>query len=135
MSHATTMRGGAIVLIVLLMLALSMFGVLSMVSANSDLNMARKNAEWVQAYYALDSDGQYRVQQARVMARQAGFETLATAGWTLDGNLASLNLTDGVQNLRIVLSADAENTLSILSWQQWQEPFDYEYDDGGFFIQ
>lgn len=130
MTHSTTMRGGALVLIVLLMLSMSMFGVLSMVSANADLNMARKNADWVQTYYRLDSEGTYKLEQARIMVREVGLASLATAGWTVGDGEAELNLSEGVQNLLIRVAQD-ENGLEVRSWRQWEEGFEYGVDEDG----
>ncbi len=130
MNHSTTMRGGALVLVVLLMMALSMFGVLSMVSADSDFKMAQKSAYWVLTYYRLEDAGQLKLRQARLMTDESGFDSLATAGWEVYGSIASINLTEGVQNLAITVEYSENGALSVQSWRQWQEGFEYPEGDG-----
>lgn len=131
MRHATTMRGGALILVILLMMALAMFGVLSMVSADSDYKMAVKSAEWVRVYYALEDSGQHKLHQAGIMTRESGFETLATAGWELDGSVARINLRADVQNLAITVELRPDGSLDVTEWRQWQDSFEYEEGDGG----
>ena len=133
MNHTTTMRGGALVLVILLMLSLSMFGVLSMVSANADFRLAQKSAGWIEAYYRLENDGCYRLYQAEIMAGKSGFASLATAGWDVSGDEASINLTEGVQNLHIAVVQDG-GSLRVISWKQWQEGFAYEQDGSDVLI-
>lgn len=130
MNHSTTMRGGSLVLVVLLMMALSMFGVLSMVSADSDYKMAQKSADWVKTYYRLDNDGQHKLHQASIMARESGFGSLATAGWEIEGLTASINLTEGIQNLAITVALSEDGSLLVQGWKQWQEGFEYGEGDG-----
>lgn len=48
-------RGSSSVLVIMIMLMLITFGVLSLMSSYSNLKIARKNAQWVQDYYALES--------------------------------------------------------------------------------
>lgn len=130
MNHATTMRGGALVLVVLLMLALAMFGVLSMVSADSDYKMARKSADWIADYYRLEDAGQRKLNQARAMARESGFESLSTAGWDVADATASITLAQGVQNLSVTVSLTDGGALAVSAWRQWQQGFEYPEGDG-----
>lgn len=48
-------KGSSSVLVIMVMLMLITFGVLAMMSSYSNLKIARKNAQWVQGYYALES--------------------------------------------------------------------------------
>lgn len=48
-------KGSSSVLIMMVMIFLVSLGVLLLVSARSNLTLAKKNAEWVQGYYELES--------------------------------------------------------------------------------
>ncbi len=61
MKHQASMQGSASILIILIMISLSAFGVLSMMSAYSDYKLAQKNAAWTASCYALDAEAQRRV--------------------------------------------------------------------------
>ena len=137
-NHSSSMRGGALILVVLLMLALSMFGLLSMYSAHSDHNLAEKRHEWLKGYYELDNMGQYELYRAKQVARDSGFESLTAAGWQVsigvaekivqlpevkDGN-GNVVRNEGWQKLRITVKPDGKGGLSALSWIQFQDPFE-----------
>jgi hypothetical protein len=47
-------RGSSSVLVILIMVTLIVLGLIALMSTFSELKLARKNAEWVKTYYALD---------------------------------------------------------------------------------
>ena len=138
MNNSSAMRGGAIILVVLIMISLSVFGVLAIVSAHSNFIMAQKGAVWVQRYYELDAMGQRELASARDIVAEDGFSALEMQGWTVEGELASLELTleetfvavaktqlrQGEQSLRIVLQ-DVGGSLHVVQWIQIPEDFEY----------
>ena len=56
-------RGSSSVLVIFVMVALVIFGVLSLMSSYANLKLSRKNLEWSGKYYALDSRGQACVEK------------------------------------------------------------------------
>ena len=134
MTRTPTMRGGVLVLIILIMISLSVFSVLAWVSADSDLKMAEKNAAWIKQYYELDMNGVNALADARRAFAQAGLlEALEPLGWEIADGSASLDLSIGeggrAQRLYIEVLPEGER-LRIAQWLQRQDPLpDDSYDD------
>ena len=136
MKNQPAMQGSASVLIILVMLSLSAFGVLSMMSAYSDLKLARKNADFITQYYALDAQATEAYSEAQATYRQlvAGGTTsgeatqvVSAAGWAYDerGALLSREFTQNELHLTVELRPIG-GELAVVRWQEWQEPFEYE---------
>ena len=62
--------GGSSILAVFVVLCLTTFATLSLVSANADLRLSRKSAESVSAYYTADAGAQALLAQLDELARQ-----------------------------------------------------------------
>ena len=153
MKSDASLQGSASVLIILIFLSMSIFGVLSMVSAYSDLKLADKSARWVTEYYALDAEAERLVLEVHTAlsgcAAQGDYltnakEALTYAGWEFyeheDGGLLTWRtVTHGEegrrQNLLVELllyqtpDAARRRFFEVTRWTQWQEPFTYE-DEG-----
>ncbi|MBE0449622.1 MAG: hypothetical protein IBX70_02130 [Clostridia bacterium] len=54
-------RGSSSVLVIMVLLMLITFGVLAMMTSYSNLKISRKNAEWTQAFYKLESLARYHL--------------------------------------------------------------------------
>jgi len=77
--HKTNrVKGSSSVLVIMIMLLLITFGVLAMMSSYSNLKIARKNADWTQGYYKLESAGELD---------QITFKTLYEGALTQTNNL------------------------------------------------
>lgn len=57
-NHLKSKRGSSSILVILFVITLVVFGTLAMMSAYSDLKLAKKNAEWTKTYYNLDAQGE-----------------------------------------------------------------------------
>ena len=136
MKNQPAMQGSASVLIILVMLSLSAFGVLSMMSAYADLKLARKNADFVTQYYALDAQAAeaYAAAQATYqhlladgISSAEAAQTVSAAGWAFDerGAVLSREFTQSELHLTVELRPIG-GELAVVRWQEWQEPFEYE---------
>ena len=162
MKSDASLQGSASVLIILIFLSMSIFGVLSMVSAYSDYKLADKNARWVSEYYALDAEAEQILRDTHAALEDCAAQgrypdgaanALALAGWDCyeleDGTLAawrdvSYGDEGRKQNLKVEINLFSLRDISqgryfeITRWQQWQEPFTYEdagvdiWEGGGF---
>ena len=150
MKNSSAMRGGAIILVILIMLSLSVFGVLAMVSAHADYVLTQKRAAWVARYYELDALGQKELLAAREAAESGDFYDLDMfdGEWELDGSFATkvitlpeteirvgnLKLKQRKQELRIVLEYVGGGKLRVVEWSQMQEAFDFIPDENNVWI-
>ncbi len=147
MKNIVSMRGGAIILIILIMLALSIFGVLAMTTAHSDLMLSRKGATWVQRYYLLDTMGQNCLSEANEIVKSQGFASLTDAGWKIDGDTADITLVleesetkvgnkllkNRKQALNIVIKRNSKG-FEIQSYKQQQEHFTDGNDESNVWL-
>ena len=121
MKKQPVMQGGASILIVLIMLSLSMFGVVSLVSAYADYRLAQKNAAFIQLYYDMDGEAEELVEQIKpLIQRNAGEEEYAQAGWTPVWIYRLLLMRDIVmedQKLSISLELDGQGGYRVASWK------------------
>lgn len=154
-------RGAASVLMILLLVLLVFFGVLSLVTAATDLRLADRRARANQAYYLADS------QAARLLARigeacrqdeflQAGpdrrLELLAALlekephvrsyDIASEGGRLQVKAVTGLDgrdeqgiDLELEIVAESGDPLScrIIArrWSWWKKPFDYQAEPGG----
>lgn len=146
--------GTATILTVFMVLCLSIFGVLSVVSAQADLKLSRKTGEMVQGYYAADTLGeetlsrvdrilgrawesverlpdtgrsQAYLRQARLLLEEEGMEVSAAE----DGIIISWSETAGEQRtLEISLRAGEEGSWEISQWQMVREETEEEESFG-----
>lgn len=72
--------GTATILTIFMVLCLSAFGMLSVVSAQADLKLSRKTGEMVQGYYAADAQGEQALARADALLQQAWEQTAGLAG-------------------------------------------------------
>jgi hypothetical protein len=131
------MQGSPSILIILIMLSLSAFGVLAMMSAYSDYKLAEKNTEWVRRCFVLETQAQEsvgRLDAALADVSAADFAREAEAqGWEVVSEsplLVSRDVNDADAHLRIelALNTGSEPRYRIRTWRQWQD--DFVYDDG-----
>ena len=145
-----SLRGGASVLIILVMFSLMSLGALSLMSSFADLKLSRASAARMVEYYELEKMANGKLHETN-MALANSFDTglrgfsrdklrlLEDDGWTIleiNGNIiitCSVALEgERSQNLRVelLLSRPDENGryYKILRWQQWQDGFEYEQE-------
>lgn len=126
----STMQGGASVLIVLIMITLTTFGVLALVSAYSDLKLARRNAAFMQEYYELETQAEEALSDLSKVLDSADERELASMGWQVQqGENTRLykDVSKGFRHIRIMLelTPDEGEGFKIISWMQAQDQFDY----------
>ena len=148
MKSGSLMRGGASVLIVLVMFSMLSLGALRLMSSFADLKLARAAAVRTVEYYELEKIANGKLRETNIAladSYNAGFRgfsrdklrLLEDDGWTIlekDGNIfINRNMSlegERAQNLRVelLLSPPDENGryYKILRWQQWQDGFEYE---------
>ena len=150
-------RGSASALIVLLVVLLIFFGVLSLVTAAADNRLARRRAEWISAYYAADRSAVELVGDLSrdKLPADTSVVTQTELLLQLQNYLDSLDYVElleplpesdsdllfrcrtGEQAIEVGLrliepSAGSEDyRLDITRWTAWQQPFDYDSDEGG----
>ena len=85
MKKAASFQGGVSILLILLMLTLTAFGLLTLVSAHSDYKLSEKNRESADRFYALDTQGQQALRDLAALAAQGTdrVQALYAAGWTV----------------------------------------------------
>ena len=151
MKTGPLMRGGASVLIILVIFIMLSLGALSMMSASADLKLARASAEWITRYYELEKEanvmlreinmtlsGSYNT-ESRDFSRDK-LRTLKNDGWTIhekDGKIfihrdVSLGKDEIEQNLSIELQLsppdESGRYYRIIQWKQWRDDFEYEQE-------
>jgi hypothetical protein len=136
------MRGGAIILVILIMISLSIFGVLAMVSAHSDYILASKGSAWLSRYYQMDAMGQEQLKLAAGALNTGSPDDLAALGWQVEDEQAiltlqmpagefqtgNLHLKQAEQTLRITI-AFLPDGFKVIGWAQIQQS--PEYHDPG----
>ena len=110
--------GGPSVVMIFVMLCLTVLGVLSLASANSDLRLARRTADSVAAYYEADAEAQ---------ARLLTLQKRAAAGEILTGEELSFSIPCGSYHSLQVSLTQHGNLLSVIQWQSVQSG-DLNYD-------
>ena len=148
MKSGSLMRGGASVLIILVMFSMLSLGALRLMSSFADLKLARAAAARTVEYYELEKTANGKLRETNIAladsynAGSRGFSRdklrlLETDGWTILEKSGSIIINcivagegERAQNLRIelLLSPPDENGryYKILRWQQWQDGFEYE---------
>jgi hypothetical protein len=141
-NNSSAMRGGAIILVILIMISLSIFGVLAMVSAHSDYILASKGSAWLTRYYQMDAMGQEQLQIASDALSTGSAEDLGPLGWIVEEDRAiltlqmpagefqtgNLHLKQAEQTLKITIALVPEG-FKVIGWAQIQES--PEYHDPG----
>lgn len=121
--------GAMTVVTVLLVLCMTVFAVLTLVSAKADLRISRKNADTVQAYY--DADTRAATLTADFAARLADGDDAAASGEALAAEApdcaVEVAVEDGVPVLTASVPVDARRTLDIRvrfgetpEYERWQ---------------
>ena len=130
--------GSSSLILIFIILCLSVFGLLSLTSARSDLALAQKNAQAVQGYYEADTMGEQFVQmvdQALQVSENAE-QLKAALGSYYQKNTetgADLAVTDITmergQILHIELALEPEEKrYEVLTWKVFNAE-EYEIDD------
>lgn len=123
------MQGGASVLIILIMISLTTFGVLALVSAHSDLKLARKNAAFVQEYYDLEAEAEFKLHEVEeALGEGASDRELAQLGWQVqlgDVTMLRRDVSKGLRHIAITLELTPNRDYKLVSWVQTQEQFEY----------
>ena len=137
-----SISGGISILIILLMIALSTFGLLALYSARTNHLLAEKNALWTKQYYALDTVARKAVADLEHLS--AGFinpgqgltiaegEALEARDWRVVST-APLTVAQTVSlesmhieiTLALNLGAADSTRWDVLYWVEKQEGFDY----------
>ena len=150
MKTGSLMRGGASVLIILVMFSMLSLGALRLMSSFADLKLARVAAARIVEYYELEKKANGKLRKTNLALADSfnsgfrGFSRdklrlLEDDGWIIhekDGEIlinCNVALEDGQsQNLRVelLLAPPDENGryYKILRWQQWQDGFEYEQE-------
>ncbi|MDR0671038.1 MAG: hypothetical protein LBF64_01870 [Oscillospiraceae bacterium] len=137
MKRQASMQGSPSILIILIMLSLSAFGVLAMMSAYSDYKLAEKNTEWVRRCFVLETQAQAAVGELDAALSGASADDFAreaaAQGWEIVSEsplLVSRDVSDADAHLRVelALSAGPGPHYRVRTWRQWQD--DFVYDDG-----
>lgn len=88
-THSGVSVGSSSILVIFVVLALTAFATLSLVSANSDYSLTRRTVESVDAYYAADSAAtKAAAQLIRALREQRGgdpFQVASSLDWEIDG--------------------------------------------------
>ena len=150
MKTRSLMRGGASLLIILVMFSMLSLGALRLTSSFADLKLARAAAGRSVQYYELEKKANGKLQKANATLADSfnagiqGFSrdklrSLEDDGWTVhekDGGFfinCNVALEGGnAQNLlvELLLSPPDENGryYQVIRWQQWQKGFEYEQE-------
>ncbi len=147
MKNGNPMQGSISILIVLIMLTLSIFGVLSLVSAYSDYKLAVKSADTLAVNYELDTEGQKELttlaEALRDVSPESGLAmktvremTAIGLGWEKlsdEPSLFARTITQDNRHLHIELEClfDEQGLLesyTVTTWRQSQD--DFEYNEG-----
>ncbi len=151
MKGQSSVQGSASILIILIMISLTAFGMLSLMSAYSDFKLAKKDGEWAQAYYVLDTDAERAVGELNEelfahFAKQtpgSSWDALLAAappvleklGWEVlsqEPVTAGMTLARGPSYLRVEIElrepGEDLRFFRVTCWQQQQDEF--LYDEG-----
>lgn len=130
--------GSSSLILIFIILSLSVFGLLSLTSARSDLALAQKNAQAVQGYYEADMMGEQFVQMVdqALQASENAEQLKAALGSYYQKNTetgADLSVTDITmergQILHIELALEPEEKrYEVLTWKVFNAE-EYEIDD------
>lgn len=110
--------GGSSLLMVFIIVCLTTFATLSLLSANSDYKLSAKTAQSVSDYYAADGRATERLQQidALILSGQAEeIVRLGLAEQTIDGYTYSEAINNS-QSLQVTLRMQ-NNRCTVASWQ------------------
>ena len=138
-------KGSSSVLVIMVLLMLVTFGVLALITANSNLKVAEKNASWNRSYYQLENLGVQTLKKIQENADKLIMEI--PAEW--QSKIAELHdeidymdedtiviwiVSQENRRFFIELSYDKAESMSLQSFQydikQWREvPFAFEYED------
>lgn len=138
-------KGSSSVLVIMVLLMLVTFGVLALITANSNLKVAEKNASWNRSYYQLENLGVQTLKKIQENADKLIMEIPAEWQSKITELHDEIDYMDedtieiwivSQENRRffIELSYDKAESMSLQSFQydikQWREvPFAFEYED------
>lgn len=130
--------GSSSLILIFIILCLSVFGLLSLTSARSDLSLAQKNAQAVQGFYEADSQGETFVQMVDQALQESQDEAqlkMALGAYYQAGSdgAASMAVTDismeRGQVLHIELALEPEKKrYEVKTWKVFNAE-EYEIDD------
>ena len=129
-------KGASSVMVVLLLVALLVFGIAALTTALSSARLGQKVSEWNTAYYAADAQANERLAEIDKASREAqlsayGFEPALESRLASLGFAATVEKEDGLLligyeaksgeiAIDVVLSASAPDGLKILQWKERQ---------------
>jgi hypothetical protein len=144
------MRGGASVLIILVMFSMLSLGALRLMSSFADLKLARTAAGRTVQYYELEKMANVKLRKTNMDLSNlfnAGFyglsydrlRLLENDGWTINEKDGKFSIHCNVSlegeraqnlSLELLLSPPDESGLyyKITMWRQWQDGFEYEQE-------
>ncbi|MBM7561592.1 hypothetical protein [Fusibacter tunisiensis] len=115
--------GSASVLVVMVALMLSVFGILGLVTANANYKMAFKNAESVQHFYAMESEANRIYRDLEQMHTQIDLESMPNFLTEIEPGIFSYSVTrENDRVFEVGLDAD----LHILFWREAARTFLYD---------
>lgn len=120
--------GSSSILVIFVVLCLTTFATLSMVSANSDYRLTSRTAQAAQVYYQADSEGVEQVGALHTALEQlpggdaaAYRQTAQGLGWTADGLTFRRSVAlEGERTLEIAVDASTFAGGGKLAVTQWQ---------------
>ncbi|MBC8584725.1 hypothetical protein [Youxingia wuxianensis] len=113
--------GASSILVVFVVLCLTAFATLSLVSANSDYKLTRRTAQAVEEYYAADSRGVECVAQLEEALNSISSQEISAAavqlGWTSQGSVFQRQVPINTsKNLEIEVEY-SNGRIDIIRWQ------------------
>ena len=139
MRYRASLQGGISVLIILMMITLSIFGLLALYSARSNYKLAERNAEWTTKYYALDTYARQETARLDDLSRgfsdgaptEAEVEAMGALGWTVlarEPLTVARKVSQDTMHIEIELALNTATdrpTWDVLAWRETQDGFDY----------
>lgn len=136
--------GGASIIMVFSILCLTIFSVLTLITANSENTLAQKSADEVSAYYAADSKSVDKLAQIKsVVANQSSLEGISSAASALktatviNGNTLYISYSEKInkgQDLSVKLSTDGSK-IKVIDWKvvntsNWEPSSNIDFGKG-----
>lgn len=104
--------GGASIILILVVLALSIFAVLSIKVSNHEWKLANKTVESAEAYYEADSEAEEKLRQIHQVSKISGADELLLELSSLEGIDTVEALEDGLLEVRYQVEVKEGTTLS-----------------------
>lgn len=127
--------GGALVILVILVVAMSVFAVLALKSSINEKNLVLKSEESIKKYYELDKRAEYIRADIDLALKDGSLQDklpkiFEVTEFKMDGDKVSLikyRVEDGNKNLNVTLSIDGNNT-KVEKWSTKTDTDDLVYE-------